>query len=134
MSNLQTIMDSFFDDVRPLVYRQASSLALPALNVKEFDDRYEISITIPGIDANKIKVELVEKVLNVSYDHTEEEKEKNTNLIREEFRHYSFNRSVNLPRMVDPSSVKATSKNGILSITIKKSPDAQPKVIEIEHL
>ncbi len=134
MSNLQTIMDSFFDDVRPLVYRQANSLSLPALNVKEFDDKYEVTLTIPGIDASKIKIELVEKVLNITYNHTEEVKDEKSNLIREEYKQFSFTRSLTLPRSVDATSVKANSKNGILTILITKSPESQPKVIEIEHL
>jgi HSP20 family protein len=133
-NNLLTIMDSFFDDVRPYVYRQATSLALPALNVKELPESYEITLTIPGLDASKVKLELIEKMLNITYEHQEESKDNDGTMIREEYKHYSFSRSVNLPKNVDENSVKATSKNGILTIKVNKVPEAHPKTIEIEHL
>lgn len=126
-------MDSFFDDVRPLVYRQATSLAMPALNVREHSDKYEITLTIPGIDSKLIKVQIVDKVLNIIYNHDEGSTVSDSNLIREEYKHYSFARSVALPKNVDESSIKAASKDGILTISVTKLPEAQPKTVVIEQ-
>jgi HSP20 family protein len=140
MSNLFTIMDSLFDDVRPTIYRGASAIAMPALNVMEYKDFYEISVTIAGIDPKEVKVELNDKILNISYDsqtnNTENSTEVQTDkpvLLREEYRHLSFTRSVSLPKNVNQESITAKSKNGILTINIKKSPETQPKQIVIEH-
>jgi HSP20 family protein len=133
MSSLLTIMDSFFDDVRPLVYRQATSLALPALNVREHNDKYEITLTIPGIDSKLIKVQIVDKVLNITYNHDEGSTSSDSNLIREEYKHFSFARSVALPKNVDETSIKASSKDGILTISVTKLPEAQPKTVVIEQ-
>jgi HSP20 family protein len=133
MSNLQTIMDSFFDDVRPMVYRQATSLVYPAVNLEEYNDKYLISLTIPGINSSKIKIELVDKTLNISYLHEKEDLDIESSIIREEYKHYSFSRTINLPRSVEPDSVAAIAKNGILNITISKSLESQPKIIKIEQ-
>jgi HSP20 family protein len=134
MSNILTIMDSLFDDVRPVLYRQANILALRALNVTEFDNRYEITITIAGIDPNQIKLELADKVLNISYEDTGETSsvEKHT-VLRQEYKQSSFLRSVTLPKNVDQNSVKAKSKQGILTVVIDKTPETMPKQIIIDH-
>jgi HSP20 family protein len=133
MSNLQTIMDSFFDDVRPMVYRQASSIIYPAINLEEYNDKYLISITIPGIDSSKIKIELADKTINIGYLHEQKDINIESSIIREEYKHYSFSRTITLPRSVEPDSVAAIAKNGILNITISKSLESQPKIIKIEQ-
>jgi HSP20 family protein len=132
MSNLSTIMDSFLDDVRPLVNRQVTLFGLPAVNVKEFGDKYEITMTIPGIDASKIKLEFIEKVLNISYTNEEDTQSNDGTMIREEYRTYSFARAITLAKNIDDNSVKASSKNGILTITVMKSAETHPKSINIE--
>lgn len=134
MSNIQNIMDSFFDDVRPLVYRQATSLTLPALNVSENNDKYEITLTVPGIDSSKIKIESVDKSISISYNQEETIQPDDYKIIREEYKQYSFNRTVNLPRSIDSSTIKAITKNGILKIIVTKSPESKSKLIEIENL
>jgi HSP20 family protein len=132
MSNLSTIMDSFLDDVRPLVNRQVTLFGLPAVNVKEFGDKYEITMTIPGIDASKIKLEFIEKVLNISFTNEEDTQSNDGTMIREEYRTYSFARAITLAKNIDDNSVKASSKNGILTITVMKSAETHPKSINIE--
>jgi HSP20 family protein len=127
-------MDSFLDDVRPIVNRQVNIFGMPAVNVKEFGDKYEVTMSIPGIDASKIKLEFIEKVLNITYNHEEVVTESNSTLIREEFRNYSFARAISLAKNIDDNSVKATSKNGILTITVQKSAETHPKSIDIEVL
>jgi HSP20 family protein len=131
MSNLQTIMDSFFDDVRPMVYRQATSLVYPAVNLEEYNDKYLINLTIPGVDSSKIKIELIDKTLNIAYLHEQETSNRESSIIREEYKYYSFNRTITLPRAVEPDSVAANAKNGILNITITKSLESQPRLIKI---
>jgi HSP20 family protein len=132
MSNFSTIMDSFLDDVRPIVNRQVTLFGMPAVNVREFGDKYEITMTIPGIDASRIKLEFIEKVLNISYTQEEETQSTDSNLIREEYRAYSFARAITLAKNIDDTSVKAVSKNGILTITVMKSAETHPKSIDIE--
>jgi HSP20 family protein len=130
-------MDSFFDDYRPITTGQFSrsfSQSLPAINVKELKDKYEISMMAPGIDPKKIKIELVERNLNISYDAEESKKQDDENgvMIRREYQHYSFTRSITLPKNVDDTNVEAESDNGILKIHIHKLPESQPKPIEIK--
>ncbi|MEM1312154.1 MAG: Hsp20/alpha crystallin family protein [Patescibacteria group bacterium] len=134
-NNLLSLMDSFFDDYRPMTTSQLTRgySSAPAINVKELDDKYEIKMVAPGIDPKNIKIELVERNLNISYKANKETegKEEGT-MLRREYQHYSFTRSIALPKNVDEESVEADSDKGILTIHIHKLPEAKPKTIEIK--
>lgn len=134
MSNLlANYIDNFFDDstMSPL-YNVRKTQSLPSLNIKEFDDKYEITLTVPGIEEDNIHVETIDNTLKISYEHDYSEEEKDDGrVIREEYSHYSFTRSVLLPNNVDKESIKAETKKGILTITLSKLPETKPKRIKI---
>lgn len=134
-NNLLSIMDQFFDDgVRPVAYNLGRGLvSAPSLNVKEMKDRYEINVAVPGIDASKAKVELKENILTISYQDKVEDVVKDGDMVRQEYSEYvSFTRSLSLPKHVDPESIKAKYGKGILSVSVKKLPEAQPRSVNIE--
>jgi HSP20 family protein len=138
MSNvLSTYFNNMLDDdwfYQPLsLSAQRMVSTSPALNIEEKDDLYMINMMIPGLDPNKIKVELQDHTLTISYTHEKEEKEKKKGkLLRQEYSHYSFSRSVTLPKNVDSESVNAKSEKGILTIEVKKLPENKPKTIDIK--
>ena len=134
-NNLLSLIDQFFDDnVRAMTYSLGRSLAaLPALNVREYADRYEVSLAAPGIDPQKVKIELKENILTISYEDKKEQAHQEGDLIRQEYSEYiNFTRSLSLPKDVDSESVKAKYTRGILHIHITKLPEAQPKTISVE--
>ncbi len=139
-NNILTLMDQFFDDsFMPATRRVTTSFfgSVPAINVKEFKDRYEITLTTPGIDIDKANIELHQKILSVNYENTKTEKDENPeqgNLLRQEYtEHFAFSRSIALPKNVDEESVQATYKKGIMTITVKKLPEEQPKKVNIKE-
>ncbi len=129
-------IDSIFDDaigLRPMMNATRVISSAPALNIEEYNDRYEISLAIPGLDPNQIKLELVDQTLNINYEHDERsEEKKKSKLIRQEYQHYTFSRSVRLPKNVSESSIRAKSNKGILTIEIDKLPESKAKKIDIE--
>jgi HSP20 family protein len=134
-NNLLSLIDQFFDDnVRAMTYPLGRPLAaLPALNVKEYADRYEVSLAAPGIDPQKVKIELKENILTISYEDKKEQAHQEGDLIRQEYSEYiNFTRSLSLPKDVDSESIKAKYTRGILHIHITKLPEAQPKTISVE--
>jgi len=134
-NNLLSLIDQFFDDnVRAMSYSLGRPLAaLPALNVKEYADRYEVSLAAPGIDPQKVKIELKENILTISYEDKKEQAHQEGDLLRQEYSEYiNFTRSLSLPKDVDSESIKAKYTRGILHIHITKLPEAQPKTISVE--
>jgi HSP20 family protein len=138
MSNLLNLVDSIFDSYPyNTMSRVSSNATLPAINVKEYEKNYKVSLTTPGIDPKQIKIQVQDNLLTISYDHenTKEVKEgdkEDGKVISTEYKHYSFSRSVSLPKNVNAETIQAESKNGILQLTIDKLPETQPKTIEVK--
>lgn len=45
----------------------------------------------------------------------------------------SFTRAFTLPEGVDPSHIKAELKEGVLTLSVPKKPESQPKKIAVTH-
>lgn len=111
---------------------------VPAMNVKELDNHFEIEFAVPGFKKDDFEVSLEDDVLFVSAKKEFEETKEEDNYSRKEFSYKSFNRSCALPETVDlDQEIKAVYKDGILLITLLKNKNGfkeEPvkKVIDIE--
>ncbi|RNC87753.1 MAG: Hsp20/alpha crystallin family protein [Winogradskyella sp.] len=108
---------------------------MPAMNVKEHENDFEIEFAAPGFSKEDFKVTIDENVLNVCGEKKKKSEDKDDDYTRKEFSYSSFKRSLSLPKSVNTDQdVKATYKNGILKLNLKKKEEAkeQPKkVIEV---
>jgi HSP20 family protein len=133
MSNLLNLVDIFESYPYNTLSRIVSNAVTPAINVKEYTKNYKISLTAVGVDPKDIKVQIQDNVLTISYDHDGQNNTKDGGkIISTEFQHYSFSRSVSLPKNVNSESVSAESKNGVLHISVDKMPETTPRLIEIK--
>ncbi|WP_053227980.1 Hsp20/alpha crystallin family protein [Spirochaeta cellobiosiphila] len=99
----------------------------------EKDAEYQIIADLPGIDQKDINLEIKDDRLSFSTIKKveKEEKEEESYLIRERSE-ASYSRTFQLPKGIDHDRIKAELKNGVLTITIPKKPEASPKRIEIK--
>lgn len=108
---------------------------LPAVNVKELKDGYEIEMSAPGLKKEDFNIELNNNVLVISSEKKEEDetKDEDGRYTRREFSYQSFCRSFNLPDTVDTEKIDAKYENGILTLTIPNVEEVEesPKRIEI---
>ncbi|OZV69717.1 Hsp20/alpha crystallin family protein [Winogradskyella aurantia] len=122
--------DFFFNDG----FLEEDSL-MPAMNVKELDDEFEVEFAAPGFKKSDFKVTLDDHILNVSAKKETEKKEEDKDFMRREFSYSTFERSLRLPETVDnKADIKATYKDGILKLDLlKKEPvkETPKKVIEV---
>ena len=109
---------------------------LPAVDVRETENAYVMDMELPGYDEKNIEIHVDGKNLSITSKHVDESEEKKedggqgTYLLRER-RTNSFSRSFKLPENADPEAVSAAFKNGIMSLEIKKRPEAQKRAIQI---
>jgi HSP20 family protein len=104
----------------------------PRTNIAETDRGYEISIDLPGMNADDFTIELHEGRLTVSGHREKEAKEEGKTYHRIE-RHYGkFRRSFNLGQDVDSEAVTAEYKDGVLHVFVPKTEKAQPKRIQVK--
>lgn len=109
---------------------------LPAVNIRETENSYQVEMAAPGMKKEDFKIELDNNILTISSEKTEEheenEKEKYS---RKEFSYQSFQRSFTLPKeVVDEERIEAHYTNGVLYLTIPKRESAKqkpPRKIEI---
>lgn len=104
--------------------------SLPAVNVKENDDGFEVEVAVPGFKKDDFKVEIENDVLTISSEQKSEEKQNDDNYSRREFRYTSFKRSFALPEnLVDSDNVQAKYVEGILTVNLPKREEAKPKPV-----
>ena len=108
---------------------------LPAMNVKENKDDFEIELAVPGFSKKDIEVTMENDVLHICAKQKREEVEENENYTRKEFSYNSFDRKLQLPSTVNQDEkIKATYEDGILKLLLKKKEDTKEsakKVIDI---
>ncbi len=110
----------------------ATATWIPAVDIREYADRFELLVDVPGIDPNKVELTLVDDVLTLSGERAEEsETREDLKYQRNERGVGRFYRRFVLPDTVDSDKVQATGKHGVLKVTIAKQAKALPRRIQI---
>ena len=114
----------------------STNTTVPAINVKETNDNFEVEVAAPGLKKDDFKVELDGNMLTISSEKKNEWEEKeDERYTRREFSYQSFQRSFQLPRdVVDENKIQAKYDNGVLHLVIPKKEHAKqrpPRMIEI---
>ena len=103
----------------------------PPTDIVETEKEYIVEMEIPGMKEEDIKVSLNENFLTVKGKIGQENGPVINSLLVERFTG-SFERTFNLPtNRLDSLSSKAKFENGILTITITKAEEIQPREIKI---
>jgi HSP20 family protein len=104
----------------------------PTLDLAATDKEYTISVELPGVEANEVKLELVNDTLKVSGEKRQEKEEKEKDFYRMERSYGSFQRVLSLPEDADQANIRAVFKNGVMTITLPRKPLPQSEVRQIE--
>jgi HSP20 family protein len=108
---------------------------VPAMNVKETDDHFELEIAAPGFNKKDFDVSIDNGILKIQAENQEEMEKKEDDYTRKEFNYTSFYRSFTLPENVNEDEmIDATYKRGILKLVLNKLhvDESTPKrVIEV---
>jgi HSP20 family protein len=107
----------------------STNTTLPAVNIKEDENEYEIEVAAPGMKKDDFKINLDKNQLTISSEKNSQKEEKEgENYSRREFSYQSFQRSFTLPeQLVDDNKISAQYADGILRILIPKREEAKPK-------
>ncbi len=107
----------------------ATKTTLPAVNIIESDNEYQIEVAAPGMKKEDFKIDLDNNWLTISSEKKSEKKEeKKGNYTRREFSYQSFQRSFTIPEYeVDGDKISAKYCDGVLCINLPKREEAKPK-------
>ncbi len=131
------LFDEFFRGfgVAP-AWPEASRLGefTPRLDVRETDEELIVTAELPGLEEKDFEVLLEDDVLTIKGKKRTEHEEK-----REGYRHIesasgSFRRAIPMPSEIDADAVKATYKQGVVTVVLPKLPEArrQARTVPVE--
>ncbi len=128
MPDISNIFDDFFGGDAFNTPAVSGRRSVPAVNVRESEDAYEIEVAAPGLEKKDFKVEVNNNVLSIACEREESKEEKEKGFTRREFSYTGFRRSFAVPRNeVDDSKIDAAYKDGILRLTLHKREEVKPK-------
>ncbi len=133
-SSMPTLFSDFFDDDRwPTFSGGEWASKMPAANIQEMDKEFQIELAAPGMKRDDFNVDVENGMLTISSEKEDKVDEEKEGYSRKEFSYSSFSRSFFLPENIDENNIKATYKEGILSLSLPKTnePESTKKEIKI---
>jgi HSP20 family protein len=103
----------------------------PAVDLYENKDNLVVTAELPGLKKEDIDISLHEDSLTIAGERKEEKQYGEGDSQRAERFYGRFQRTVSLPKKVDASAIRASYKDGILTVTLPKAPEAKPRQIEV---
>jgi HSP20 family protein len=104
---------------------------IPEANLTETEKEMVVTVELPGMKPEDVKVELREGDLWITGTKHEEQEEVGKTFHRIERRAGAFRRVFGLPAEVRDGQVDARFAEGVLTITLPKTEKAVPKQIEV---
>jgi HSP20 family protein len=95
----------------------------PAVDVAEDDQKIELFADLPGVAQSELEISVDKDVLTLRGERKLARKGERVN--------GPFSRSFSLPKTVDVEKIQARLQDGVLTLTLPKRPEAQPRQIKI---
>ena len=144
--SLQREVDRLFEDFEGRFWRMPQRQSLfdyipfgrttaanvPAVDIAEKDNQYEVTAELPGLDEKDIEVKLSNGGLMIRGEKKEEKEEKKRDYYLSERRYGSFERFFAVPDGVDVNKISAKFTKGVLTIMLPKTVEAQKHDKKIE--
>ena len=130
--NLSRDFDRLFETPFASVSREGLQPGFtPSLELHEDADNVTVNVELPGIDRKDVNITIHDGVLTVMGERKQDRQVKDGDVFRTERLYGRFERQVGLTQPVVTEKVKASYKDGILTITLPKAAEAKPKTIDI---
>ena len=132
-------MERRFDDVfswplLPAVWRRIPTMEMgwaPAIDVFEKEDKFVVKAELPGMKEEDIDISVVGNTLTIKGERKAESEVKEDNYYYCERSYGSFSRSIDVPSNVDTQKIEANYEDGVLDISLPKTPEVKPNKISV---
>lgn len=127
---LQREVNRVFDQMFGGMALPASGFA-PSVEMKETEQGVVVTAELPGLEEKDVAVELEGDVLTISGEKKQEKSEEKEGFHLSERSYGSFRRAIRLPWPANPAEASAAFDKGVLTISLKRPPEAAAKVNRI---
>ena len=138
-SRLHNEMDRRFEQMfrefgtgTSLLANTANGMLKPTLDLSASENEYTVTVEVPGVDENDLKIEVEKNTMIIRGEKRQEKEEKKKSYYRQERYYGSFRRVLSLPEDADQDDIKATFKQGVLTVTMPRKDVPKPNVKEVE--
>jgi HSP20 family protein len=112
--------------------QQQMQTFMPQFEIRETNDAYIFKADLPGVREEDLDITLAQNRLTVSGRREMSEREENDRYYAIERAYGSFTRTFTLPTDIDPARVDAELRDGVLTLKVPKSPEQQPKKVQVK--
>ena len=105
----------------------------PKLDLAETDKQITLRVELPGVKPEQVSVETSDRLLTIRGEKTEEKEEKSGTFQHRECNYGSFIRTIELPASVNAEKINAKFKDGVLTVTADKLPNARKRKIAVRN-
>jgi HSP20 family protein len=134
LDELRRQMNAMFEESdRPWssLGERGSTFSWPPTNLYDAGSELILVAATPGLDEKAIRLDLMGETLTLSGLRKADGPE-GYSVHRQERGEIRFSRSFSLPCKVENEKVRATMKDGILTVTLSKAPEAKPRQITVK--
>ena len=104
---------------------------LPAVDIRETSETFELYADLPGLSKQDVELTFENGQLTLSGERKFQGNGKDQGYYRIERSYGKFTRSFQLPDNIDSGKIKATFRDGVLTVTLPKAAEAQPRKVAI---
>jgi len=101
------------------------------VEVKSDGDAFMISAIVPGIEADDIDVEILNKTVSIRGEFNGLHEDEDSKVLVNELPFGRFSRVLTLPTKLEPSEAVANLKDGIFTLRVPKAEEDRPRMIKI---
>jgi len=105
----------------------------PAVEIVEDKDGYRFALDMPGLAADSLEVKIEDDSLMIKAERKAPEWPKDSQLHRSERAYGTMHRAFRLPEDARHDGIKAAYKDGVLEVTVPKTPEAKPVRIAVDY-
>jgi HSP20 family protein len=107
---------------------------VPAADMFETRDEVVVAVELPGLSEKDINLSITGDTLIIRGERREPESSDENTPYRRERWYGKFQRSFLLPTLVETDRIKATYRDGVLTVSLPKAEEIRPREIKIETL
>jgi len=111
---------------------ESAAAWIPSVDIHEESDKFVVRADLPGVQSEDISVTADAGVLTLSGQRRSEQREHQNGFSRRERVEGTFRRRFTLPEDAKTDDIRAHYSNGVLEVSIPKTPASEPRRVNIE--